>query len=475
MGHSVSRLFSFLLPIFLPACASYGPYHANTASNPLNSVRGPGDGRYKLAVIEFGDYGSELDTSQRAAAIKIVREAPRPLLFVYIHGWQNNAVSGDVCKFEHFLDLISSVPEVKQYKINVIGTYMAWRGKDLSVPGLDLLTFWNRKSAGGQVASQNSCLAAISELAVAARAPDKQLHRCVLMGHSFGGLVLGNTISHSILDASSSGERNTSPWDMAVGFNSADNSVGMRQLMSELDSLYKYDAGRHAYVPKSGKGGRAIGENQPVLIILQSENDLATGAVFPIGTDMSDAVSLRYHWDRVPVPGSNGEKISEKEFESHTPGNDKYLVNFKVVPLGPASAPDGLKGNRNRAFEANVRQNVRDRTFLTSEKNNGHEKNYCKGDVYTANQTAETASDENWQRWQVVYSGNARVPCWVVRVPKEIIWGHGGLWSDNSMAMLAAVYRMHFPLGPNNQPAQLQRGRAPSSPDIEHLRQDKPR
>src|SRR6516225_3078359 len=125
MGHSVSRLFSFLLPIFLPACASYGPYHANTASNPLNSVRGPGDGRYKLAVIEFGDYGSELDTSQRAAAIKIVREAPRPLLFVYIHGWQNNAVSGDVCKFEHFLDTVSSFPEFTGHKINVIGVYIA--------------------------------------------------------------------------------------------------------------------------------------------------------------------------------------------------------------------------------------------------------------------------------------------------------------------------------------------------------------
>jgi len=95
------------------------------------------------------------------AALKIVRDAPRPLLFVYIHGWQNNAVSGDVCKFEHFLDLTSSVPEVKRYKVNVIGAYIAWRGKDLTVPGLDLLTFWNRKSVGGQVASQNSCLAAI--------------------------------------------------------------------------------------------------------------------------------------------------------------------------------------------------------------------------------------------------------------------------------------------------------------------------
>src|SRR5271165_829546 len=51
---------------------------------------------------------------------------------------------------------------------------------------------------------------------------------------------------------------------------------------------------------------------------------------------------------------------------------------------------------------------------------------------------------EIWRRWQFVYTGNDRVPFWIVRVPKEIIWGHGGLWSDNSVAMLVALFRMHF-------------------------------
>ena len=118
-------------------------------SEPLNSVRGPSDGRYKFAFIEFGDQGSALDTSQRAVALNVIRQAQRPLLFVYIHGWMNNANSGDVCRFEHFIDMISRLPEVTQGKINVIGVYIAWRGKDLSVPGLDLLTFWNRKLTGG--------------------------------------------------------------------------------------------------------------------------------------------------------------------------------------------------------------------------------------------------------------------------------------------------------------------------------------
>jgi hypothetical protein len=117
---------------------------------------------------------------------------------------------------------------------------------------------------------------------------------------------------------------------------------------------------------------------------------------------------------QVPVPGSNGQKVSEGEFQTHTPGNDKYLVNFNVVPLGERLPPSDLKTYENRAFEANLRQNVRGRTFFTSEKNNGHEKQFCTGPEYNPNETRPPTGNEDWQRWQFVYTGNARVPCWIV-------------------------------------------------------------
>jgi len=75
-------LFVLTLVSLLDSCQSYGPYHANTASEPLNSVRGPSDGRYKFAFIEFGDQGSAMDMSQRAVALNAIRQAQRPLLFV---------------------------------------------------------------------------------------------------------------------------------------------------------------------------------------------------------------------------------------------------------------------------------------------------------------------------------------------------------------------------------------------------------
>jgi hypothetical protein len=459
------------------SCARYGPFHGNTPADPARSVRGPADGRYKMAFIEFGDQGSALDTSQRAAAINVIRQAQRPLLFVYIHGWLNDADSRDVCRFEHFLDLISSFPEVKARKVNVIGAYIAWRGKDLTIPGLNLFTFWSRKAAGAEIAAQDSCLATINELAITARDPAKQVHHCILMGHSFGGLVLGNTISHSILDASSTGARNSSPWDMAVAFNSADNSISTRQLMSELDYLYKYDASRHAYVGRApgADEGSTIDENRPLLIILQSENDQATGGFFPVGTGLSNALALRYHWDRVPVPGGDGAKVSEQELNTHTPGNDKYLVNYRVEPLGEVAPPPGLLAKENRALEANIRQNLQGRTFYTSEKNDGHEKQFCPGSDYNPSETRPPTGNEQWRKWEFIYTGNARVPCWIVRVPKEIISGHGGLWSDNSIAMFGALFRLHFPLMASGSTAPPMPVQVPKAPDTEHLQKDKPR
>ncbi len=473
-GAPYSNFTMLVLAVLLGSCASYGPYHANTAAEPTKSVRGPADGRYKMAFIEFGDQGSPLDNSQRKAALEVIHEAKRPLLFVYIHGWQNNATSSDVCRFEHFLDTVSSFPEFTGRKITVIGVYIAWRGKDLTLPGLNFLTFWSRKSAGGGIAAANSCLASIEELAVAAHEPGKDYHHTVLLGHSFGALVLGNTISHSILGANGEGGRSSSAWDMAVAFNSADSSITTRQLMSEFDYLYRYDPQKRAYVSRGSLGEEtaAVNENRPAMVFLQSENDSATGQIFPIGQGLINATNLHFHWQKVPVPGHPGEKVSENEFYTHTPGNDKYLVNYHVVPLGESSPPQGLRATENRAFEANIKQNHPDFSFYTSEHNDGHEGNSCRNGEYTPGDVHPPTGKELWRKWKFEYTGNARVPYWIVRVPKDIIWGHGGLWSDNSIAMLGALFRMEFPLA-GGKVATPKPVTAPRSPDPQQLNRDR--
>jgi hypothetical protein len=235
---------------------------------------------------------------------------------------------------------------------------------------------------------------------------------------------------------------------MAVAFNSAAGSINARQLMSELNYLYRYDPQKRAYVSRGniGEESTTVPENRPAMVFLQSENDTATNTAFPLGTGLLNTVSLRYHWQKVSVPGHPGERVSEGQFYTHTPGNNQYLVNYQVVPLGGASSPSGLRPIQNRAFEANVRENHPDFKFYTSEQNNAYSGPVCKNGSSAPGETHSSSGGEFWRQWQFQYTGNARVPCWIVRVPKDIIWGHGGLWSDNSIAMLGALFRMEFPL-----------------------------
>ena len=183
--------------------------------------------------------------------------------------------------------------------------------------------------------------------------------------------------------------------------------------------------------------------------------------------------ALHFHWQKVPVPGHHGEKVSENEFYTHTPGNEKYLVNYHVVPLGEMAPPSRLAPTENRAFEANIKQNHPDFSFYTSEHNDGHEKSFCRNGEYTPGDVHPPTGKEVWRKWKFEYSGNARVPYWVGRVPKDIIWGHGGLWSDNSIAMFGALFRMEFPLGPGGLVTQPKPRVAPKSPDLQQLNRDK--
>jgi hypothetical protein len=119
--------------------------------------------------------------------------------------------------------------------------------------------------------------------------------------------------------------------------------------------------------------------------------------------------------------------------------------NDKSYPHAKHQVQRRLRASENRAFEANIRENHPDNGFFY-ERNDGHERLFCHDANYNPDEVRPFNGREVWRRWQFVYTGNARVPCWVVRVPNEIIWGHGGLWSDNSVAMLAALFRIHFPL-----------------------------
>jgi pimeloyl-ACP methyl ester carboxylesterase len=429
------------LPFVLWGCATHPePHYAALNSNVLRK-----DDHFRLAVVEFGEFGSYADPKlhQINTAIDLIRNIQRPLLVIYIHGWHNHVTSPDVDRFGSLLSRLAQSKQVKDNHFTVVGMYFAWPGDSLSIPVVNTLTFWDRKRTAERIASNGDCLDAIEQLSQATRLHSPSY--VFLIGHSFGGLIVERTVAHTMRTLQGQTVAKP-PWDLALILNPASDSVLARQLVEDLHSLYSYDAGR--YLPRAG--GQSRPEDQPTIVELQSENDTATGGTFPIGTSLGNFVGGHWAWDPVPVPKeddkTNREIISERQFALKTPGNNPLLISY-VIEERPKIPKPQTKAD---AFEYNLENNPQNRIFFTSARQDAESTTPGISKFGVAPRSIVT----KWRAWQICYAGdaepakyarNVRVPFWIVRVPKDIIDNHGGIWSDNDMALMAAIFRLHNP------------------------------
>jgi hypothetical protein len=180
-------------------------------------------------------------------------------------------------------------------------------------------------------------------------------------------------------------------------------------------------------------------------VSITSTNDKATGLLFPTASWIWQALHVTRGWQKVSVPGDkNG--VREGTFIRRTPGHSPQLHNFTVadgreIPK-PANAESAALVNMQRTY------GPREMDFLTSAGKQGQKEI----------PTAETARQGPWKHWRIDYEKNARVPYWIIRVPPEIVNDHGGIWSDNSVAMIGAIYRMKFLPGAAVAPSQSSLG-----------------
>jgi hypothetical protein len=410
-----SRILTLLLCAgSLAGCTHLSALRENTDTNPQNSVV-ESDG-YKLAFVEFGEQGSYQDPSQLTNAIQLVEKTNRPLVITYVHGWQNNAESGDVEKFSSLLARLNRAEAIRNAGFNVIGVYLAWRGKLTPIPVLKELSFWNRKRTAERIASNYDCYDAIAAISEAARKKDTQY--TILLGHSFGGLIVERSVAHAInaeIHGHAAADRSL-PADLILVVNPAADSVLARQMISAL------------YIRKT--------ENtRPLFVSITSTADIATGLAFPIGTEMAATTKV---FNEVPAPGPAEKLESERQFYTHTPGHNEFLINHVTVDRHDTiNSPGGLP-----ALEENLLHNHAGDGFVLDA---GH------GQLAV---------------WQIKLVGNVDVPYWNVKVAPSIIKDHGDLWNERAEAMMAAIFRLANPmLNRNAKPrATLQR-----SPDVRRL------
>jgi hypothetical protein len=402
--------------VWLGSCTSLSPLRPNTAANPNASV--VAENGYKVAFIEFGEQGSYQDPSQLKNALDLIQNTEKPLVITYVHGWQNNVTSGDVENFESLLARLNRAPAIRDVGFHVVGVYLGWRGKLTPVPVLKELSFWNRKATAGRLASNYDCYDAIASISEEARKHGAGGQYTVLLGHSFGGLIVERSVAHAI-NAEIHGHANADrsmPADLMIVVNPASDSLLARQMIAALYS-------------------RKTENTRPLFVSITSTGDWATGTVFPIGTGLA-SVSKGFNKVRAPGPANTPE--SERKFYTSTPGHNDLLINHFTLDLHKTiNSPRG-----HPALETNLEHNL-------------------VADAFTLD-----GANGKLDLWQIKRIGEVDVPYWDVKVDPRIIKDHGDLWNEKAEAMMAAIFRMANPmLNPHAKP----RASLHKQPDLNRL------
>ena len=389
-------LGSLVAAVLLCGCEHLHPVYQNTSAQPTKSIV-PESG-YDLAFIEFGEQGSYQDPTQLQNAVDLIKRTSRPLVITYVHGWHHGADSRDVGNFSGWLSEISKTQLIRDSGLHPIGVYLGWRGESTTIPVIRQFTFYSRKAAAERLASNFDCydaIAAVSQAARESRGPGGQY--TVLIGHSFGGLVVERSVAHAInaeMHGHAAADRSL-PADLILMVNPASDSILTRQMIAAL-------ASRHTE------------NSRPFLVSLTSTADAATGTAFPISTSLAATTKV---FNEVPVPGTE-QRESERRFYTATPGHNDFLINHETRKLEKTiDAPGGLN-----ALQTNLTHNLIADVFATDGANG------------------------RLDLWKIKRTGNVDVPYWDVKVDPSIIKNHGDIWNPKAQAMMAAIFRMTNPL-----------------------------
>lgn len=435
-----TALFWSLVVAILSGCVSNRPYRMEGVSGGVYEKKFPGQRRasveydtnrgrsYRLSFVEFDEKGDYWDRGQLAIAASQIKRSSKPvLLVVFIHGWHHNAADrppntknpGDVETFKCLLSQLAVSQSTSH--LNVHGVYIGWRGRLVQGP-LDYFTFLDRKAAATRIAG-TPVTETIFELIRQARRRAPNTSKSVVIGHSFGALVLEKAMAQAVAgsvlaqDAQTGGKAFNAPADLVLLVNSAAESIYAKELSDMFDAI---DHRSH------------VNGDRPLLVSITSETDSATSGWFPVGTFLPNLFARRrYDWkDR----GSASDGVNQHEYLTKTPGHNKRLFTHRVRRLDAAmqgetsSVPFDIRKTdacvcENPAFEENL-QRPRGMTFVTSRRD----------------------APRELVSWRIEpLSQDRNAPYWVMQVPREIIHGHAPIFTPEGCAMMAALFRITNP------------------------------
>ena len=431
---------------------------------------------YSCSFVEFDGRGDYIDFQQHHDCwnkIKKFAEDEGVLLVIYCHGWKNNSQSGDVLKFNTFLSQLSKTKKVQDSKMRVHGVYLSWRGNivkpfvDLSsddqyvdatttdfgelivdrsrsrrtkLPGflVEQLSYWSRKDSAENKVSGVPLVRSVMTFANVAQKTknrrDKD-NRVFLMGHSFGALMLEQSVLPGIVSPLTA----QWAWDKSHGSSNSKSLAGILPfdlillVNSAAPSIYAKEMSDFLAAHGAAQGKK----KSPIVISLTSRSDWATRGAHRVGNLLSPfSPSLRKNYRKRVWDLGDGQRnqdhapVHQSEFYKRTPGHNPFLISKWIIPRETPLPP--LENES--AFSANLKLENGEAAFYVTDRQDSSNKKSWK-----------LVEAEDLDTPSFRYKGQEvtpfKTPYWFVRCEKELIANHGDIWSPQAMDVYAALFR----------------------------------
>lgn len=245
---------------------------------------------YVLNFVEFDDQGQLFDRRQMRKVLDHLFELASPedenlLIVVFVHGWKHSAApaDGNIVTFRRALKHLSATESRIGQRSGrkprkVVGVYLGWRGGSVNLPLVQELTFWDRKATAhkvgrGGVTEVLNRIELVRQTKHSVAGTGGLGTRLVVVGHSFGGAVVFSALSQIL--------ENGFIHTMGPAGQISDPR-GFGDLVVLINPAFEAEL----YAPLSDMSterGSYFRTQLPVLAVLTSEADDATGRAFPVG------------------------------------------------------------------------------------------------------------------------------------------------------------------------------------------------
>jgi pimeloyl-ACP methyl ester carboxylesterase len=366
---------------------------------------------YTLSFIEFDDQGEPWAPAQLERTIQVIDQAhsegKRSVVLLFVHGWHNDASTREDRKqdnnvegFQRLLttsrQLIDRADENPE-DVALIGVYLSWRGRSTDVGLLKPFTFYSRRGAGQRAASVSTTEAILRVMSTAKKNP---LSTGIVIGHSFGGMIVELALTQAVVGYTLVDEAEIPPSaDMLILVNPASQSMQAKNMVGMLKR------NRLKFYREDEDGNR---REAPLIASVTSTGDTATGNLYPMALSMK-GWSKKF---REYEPTDCSPALSQKQFYTKTAGHNRVLHSHVITTEG--SLDPGAVDDSEMVLEVSVNPTTGENRYTFP-------------------------GEENLFTIQRLPLGYNDTPYWIMSAPPELIRDHSEIFTYNTIQMIRAL------------------------------------